>query len=54
MALTTDTLRALLIEYLGGDFGPAELERMRELRALDLGGDDPRTMQYLLDQRLPQ
>lgn len=65
MALTDETLRVLLKEYLGADFGPAEierlrplverqLERMRELQALDLGGDDPRTMHYINDRRLLQ
>ena len=63
MALTSETLRELLIQYIGFDIGPEEaerlrpllerqLERMRELQALDLGGDDPRTMSYIADRRL--
>jgi len=63
MALTNETLRALLIEYIGTDFGPEEIERLRplverqiermhQLQALDLGGDDPRTMHYITDRRV--
>jgi len=63
MSLTIEMLRSLLIEYVGVEFGPAELERllplverhlarMRELQALDLGSDDPRTMHYVEDRRL--
>lgn len=62
MALTNEMVSALLIEYLGTDFGPDEVERlrplverhferMRELHALDLG-DDPRMMVYITDHRL--
>ena len=63
MTLTNETVRTLLQEFLGAEFGPAEverlrpqierqLERMRELRELDLGGDDPRATVYITDQRL--
>ena len=63
MELTPDLLRALLVEYTGTEFGPAERERLlplveaqlvqlRELEALDLGGDDPRTTHYINDRRL--
>lgn len=63
MALTNETLRTLLKEYIGAEFGDAEverlrplverqLERLRELQQLDLGGDDPRTMHYINDRRL--
>jgi len=63
MALTNDTVRTLLQEFLGASFGPAEVERlrpllerqferMRELRELDLGGDDPRTTVYITDRRI--
>lgn len=63
MALTPELLRALLAEYLGTEFGAAERERLlalveaqlaqlRELEALDLGGDDPRTTHYIDDRRL--
>jgi hypothetical protein len=58
MALTEETIRALLVEYVGTDFGPAErarllplveayLERLRELRALDLGPADPQLFEGL-------
>jgi hypothetical protein len=60
--MTTETLRVLLKEYIGVEFPEDEverllplyerqLERMRELQALDLGGDDPRTMAYINDRR---
>lgn len=63
MALSNETLRELLIQYLGLDPGPAEVERLRPLverqqerlqalQALDLGGEDPRTMFYVMDSRL--
>ncbi len=63
MALTTETFRILIKEYLGVEFSDAELERlrpvverqierMRELHTLDLGGEDPRTIHYIVDQRL--
>jgi hypothetical protein len=63
MALTNESLREMLIQYLGLDPGPSEIERlrplverqmerMRALQALDLGGDDPRTMRYITDNRL--
>lgn len=65
MALTNETVRTLLREFLGADFGPAEVERlrplierqldrMRELRELDLGGDDPRSAVYITDRRITQ
>jgi hypothetical protein len=63
MALTNETLRILLKEYIGAEFGDVEierlrplverqLERLRELQQLDLGRDDPRTMHYINDRRL--
>jgi hypothetical protein len=63
MELTPEMLRALLLEYTGTDFGPAErarllplvekqLAQLRELAALDLGGDDPRTLYFVTDRRL--
>ena len=63
VALTNETVRTLLQEFLGAEFEPAEVERlrplierqlehMRELRELDLGGDDPRTTMYITDRRL--
>ena len=63
MALSTETLREMLIQSIGFDPGPAEVERLRPLvarqqerlralQALDLGGDDPRTMRYITDNRL--
>jgi len=63
MTLTNETVRTLLQEFLGAEFGPAEverlrplierqLERMRELRELDRGGDDPRDTVYITDGRL--
>jgi hypothetical protein len=63
MALTEETFRALLKEYVGAEFDPEDMERlralverqmerMRELQSLDLGGDDPRTTQYIEDFRL--
>ena len=65
MALTEATLRAMLEEMAGIHLGDAEiqrllplaerqLERLRELRALDLGGEDPRTTRYITDERLPK
>jgi hypothetical protein len=62
-ALTIETLRTMLRETIGAEFGDAELERlrpmverqlerMRELHALDLGREDPRTMRYINDRRL--
>jgi hypothetical protein len=61
--MTNETLRELLMQYLGLDPGPAEIERLRPLvekqqerlralQALDLGGEDPRTMFYVTDTRL--
>jgi hypothetical protein len=61
--LTDEMLRAMLLEYVGVEFGPEEiahlrplverqLERLRELQAIDLGGDDPRTTHYIVDLRL--
>ncbi len=63
MTLTNETLRILLREYVGAEFSETEverlrplverqLERLRELQGLDLGGDDPRTMHYINDRRL--
>jgi hypothetical protein len=63
MALTNEMLKALLRESIGAELGDAEIERlrpmverqmarMRELHALDLGREDPRTMQYIVDRRL--
>jgi hypothetical protein len=60
--MTTETLRVLLKEYIGVELPDEEverllplyerqLERMRELQQLDLGGDDPRTMAYINDRR---
>ena len=60
--MTTEMLRKLLKEFVGVDFAQEEVERllplyerqqdrMRELQALDLGGDDPRTMSYINDRR---
>lgn len=59
MPLSEETLRTLLVEYVGTDFGPAErarllplveryLDRLRELRTLDLDTDDPRVLHQLL------
>jgi len=61
--MTTEMLRELLKEFVGVDFAQEEVERllplyerqqdrMRELQALDLGGDDPRTMSYINDRRI--
>ncbi len=62
--MTIETFREMLKEYLGVDFPDNEvdrlmplferqLDRMRELHALDLGGDDPRTTAYINDRRPP-
>ena len=62
--MTIETFREMVKEYLGVEFPEEEtqrlmplferqLERMRELHALDLGGDDPRTMAYINDRRPP-
>src|SRR3954471_6615500 len=64
MALTNETLRELLQQYLGLDPGQDEIERllplvakqmerMQALHALDLGGDHPRDTFYIVDYRLP-
>lgn len=61
--LTSEMVRILLREYLGVEFGPEEIERlrplierqmerMRELHAVDVGGDDPQTTVYIQDLRL--
>ena len=63
MALTEATLLAMLEEVAGIHLGDAEiqrllplaerqLERLRELRELDLGGEDPRTTRFINDWRL--
>jgi len=63
MSLTTEMLRSLLREYIGVEFDPEEVQRlkplvdrqvalMRELHALDLGAEDPRAMHYADDRRL--
>jgi hypothetical protein len=63
MALSEETLREMLIQFLGFDPGASEvtrllplverqLERLQALRALDLGRDDPRTMHFITDDRL--
>ena len=63
MALTNEMLRELLELYVGTSFGEVELERLRplverqfqrlaEIQALDVGGDDPRTTRYIDDRRL--
>jgi hypothetical protein len=63
MALTNETLREMLIHYVGFDPGPEEvehllplverqMERMHALQALDLGGEDPRSMYFIADHRL--
>ncbi len=63
MALSEALLREMLIQYIGIDPGPSEiqrllplverqLERLQALRALDLGRDDPRTMSFITDDRL--
>jgi len=60
--MTADMLRELLKEYIGVEFAMEDVERllplyerqqerMGELQALDLGGDDPRTMSYINDSR---
>jgi hypothetical protein len=60
--MTTETLRVLLKEFIGAEFAAEDverllpvferqLERMRQLQELDLGGDDPRTMSYINDRR---
>lgn len=62
MALTIETLREMARGYLGVELEPAilerllplverQMERMRELQAIDLGEDDPRTMPYINDLR---
>jgi len=62
--MTIETFREMLKEYLGVELPEDEVERlmplferqldrMRQLRALDLGGDDPRTMAYINDRRPP-
>lgn len=64
MGLSDEMLQALLLERVGAEFVPADvarlrpaiekqLERMAELRALDLASDDPRTTEYIVDYRLP-
>ena len=61
--MTTETLRALLKELVGVELAEEDaerllpiyerqLERSRELQALDLGGDDPRSMSYINDRRI--
>jgi hypothetical protein len=61
--MTNETLRELLLLYLGLDPGSEEIERLRPLvekqqarmqalHALELGGEDPRTMFYVTDTRL--
>ncbi len=63
MELTPELVRGLVEEYVGVTLADAELqrvlpaiqrqqERMRELQALDLGGEDPLTMDYIVDRRL--
>ena len=63
MPLSNETLREMLLNAIGFDPGPAEverlrplverqMERMKELHALDLGGEDPRSMSYITDNRL--
>jgi hypothetical protein len=63
MALSEATLRELLVQFLGFDPGESEvtrvlplverqLERLQALRALDLGGEDPRTTYFITDDRL--
>ena len=63
MALTIDTLREMAKGYLGVELEPAilerllpiverQMERMRELQAIDLGDDEPRSMPYINDLRL--
>jgi hypothetical protein len=63
MALSNETLRELLLQYLGLDPGPAEIarlqplvarqmERMHALHAIDLGGEDPRDTFFIADFRL--
>jgi hypothetical protein len=63
MALTNETLRELLLQYLGLDPGPndidrlrplvaRQMERMQALHAIDLGGEDPRDTYYIVDRRL--
>ena len=63
MALSEALLREMLIQYIGFDPGPSEVQRllplverqlgrMQALRALDLGGDDPRTTSFITDDRL--
>ncbi len=63
MALTNETLREMLIQYVGFDPGPDEVERLRPLverqaerlhalHAIELGGEDPRTMHFIADNRL--
>ncbi len=63
MTLTLDVLRVMVREYLGVEFDQEtlerllplvdrQMERMRELQALNLGSDDPRSMHYINDLRL--
>jgi hypothetical protein len=63
MALSKETVQTLLREYLELDLSLAEVERLlprierqqallRQLRSLDLGGDDPRTTHYIDDRRV--
>jgi Asp-tRNA(Asn)/Glu-tRNA(Gln) amidotransferase C subunit len=62
VSLTVEELRTLFA-FAGLDLETAELERlaplveshldlMRQLHALDLGDEDPRTMHYVVDRRL--
>ncbi len=63
--LSEELFRTLLMEYVGAEFSPEDTERLRglvqrqsdrmhELQALDLGGEDPRTTSYIEDFRLPR
>ena len=49
VAMVSDYLRIGLIKL--ALLSERQLERMRELRELDLGGDDPRSMSYINDSR---
>lgn len=58
-----ESLRTMVHEFLGVEFDQEtlgrllplierQLERMRELQAIDLGPDEPRSMHYINDLRL--
>lgn len=65
MELTADEAHRMLREFFGFDFDHAHVERLLpglarhielldRLDALDIGGDDPRTMYFANDWRVNQ